>query len=126
MRAVVIAAFAAFCVGCAGRDPQPVATVQSTDAVATCAMIVAEIEANNIKVKELAGEEGAKVAQNVVAGVAGLVIPVLWFGMDFKGAASKEVAALQARQQYLTALATERCQPGAASPPGPRAYAPTR
>jgi hypothetical protein len=31
--------------------------------------------------------------------------------MDFKGAASKEVAALQARQQYLTILATERCAP---------------
>ena len=27
-----------------------------------------------------------------------IVIPVLWFGMDFKGAASKEVTALQARQ----------------------------
>ena len=51
----------------------------------------------------------AVVAQNVAAGVAGLVIPVLWFGMDFKGAASKEVTALQARQQYLTTLATERC-----------------
>jgi hypothetical protein len=94
---------------CAGRDPQPIATVQPTDANATCAMIVAEIEANNIKVKELAGEEGGKVAQNVVAGVAGVFIPVLWFGMDFKGAASKEVTALQARQQYLTTLATERC-----------------
>ena len=109
MRAFVIAALAASCVACAGRDPQPVATVQVTDANATCAMIVAEIEANNIKVKELAGEEGGKVAQNVVAGVAGVFIPVLWFGMDFKGAASKEVAALQARQQYLTTLATERC-----------------
>jgi hypothetical protein len=49
-------------------------------------------------------------APTVAAGVAGLVIPVLWFGMDFKGAASKEVAALQARQQYLTILATERCK----------------
>jgi len=109
MRAVVIAGCAVLSAACAGRDPQPVATVQATDAVATCAMIVAEIEANNIKVKELAGEEGAKVAQNVAAGVAGIVIPVLWFGMDFKGAASKEVTALQARQQYLTTLATERC-----------------
>src|SRR5437763_13807812 len=108
-----LAAFAATVAlaDCAGRDPQPVATVQVTDSTATCAMIVAEIEANNIKVKELAGEEGGKVAQNVVAGVAGLVIPVLWFGMDFKGAASKEVTALQARQQYLTTLATERCAP---------------
>jgi hypothetical protein len=126
MRAIVFAASAALCVGCAGRDPQPVATVQPTDAMATCAMITAEIEANNIKVRELAGEEGAKVGQNVAAGVAGVFIPVLWFAMDFKGAASKEVTALQARQQYLTTLATERCRPGAASPQGPRAYAPTR
>jgi hypothetical protein len=72
-------------------------------------MITAEIQANNIKVQELAGEEGWKTTQNVAAGVAGVFIPVLWFGMDFKGAASKEVAALQARQQYLTTLATERC-----------------
>jgi hypothetical protein len=108
---------------CAGRDPQPVATVQVTDTTATCAMIVAEIEANNIKVKELAGEEGGKVAQNVAAGVAGVFIPVLWFGMDFKGAATKEVAALQARQQYLTTLATERCAPGAPTAPARRADA---
>jgi hypothetical protein len=87
-------------------------------------MIVAEIEANNIKVKQLADEEGLKVGQNVVAGVAGVVFFPLWFGMDFKGAASKEVAALQARQQYLTTLATERCAPGA--PQRPRAYAPER
>jgi hypothetical protein len=126
MRAIVIAATAALCAACAGRDPQPVATVQPTDAMATCAMISAEIQANNIKVQELAGEEGAKVAQNVAAGVAGVVIPVLWFGMDFKGAASKEVTALQARQQYLTVLATERCRPGADSPQRPRAYAPER
>ena len=121
MRAVVITAFAVFCVGCAGRDPQPIATVQPTDANATCAMITAEIQANNIKVQELAGEEGAKVAQNVAAGVAGVVIPVLWFGMDFKGAASKEVAALQARQQYLTVLATERCKPSGDAPQRQRA-----
>lgn len=51
-----------------------------------------------------------KVAQNVAAGVAGIVIPVLWFGMDFQGAASKEVTALQSRQQYLASMAEERCQ----------------
>jgi hypothetical protein len=84
-------------------------------------MVRAEIEANNIKVQELADEQGLKVGQNVAAGVAGVFIPVLWFGMDFKGAASKEVAALQARQQYLTTLATERC---AARPPAKRAPSP--
>jgi hypothetical protein len=87
-------------------------------------MIAAEIQANNVKVKELADEQGLKTGQNVAAGVAGVFIPVLWFGMDFKGAASKEVAALQARQQYLTTLATERCAGPGTAPPRARAYAP--
>jgi hypothetical protein len=126
MRIIALAAVAALCVGCAGRDPLPVATVQPTDTMATCAMIMAEIEANNIKVRELADEQGLKVGQNVAAGVAGLVVWPLLFAMDFKGAAGKEVTALQARQQYLTTLATERCAPGASSPQRPRAYAPER
>jgi hypothetical protein len=88
-------------------------------------MITAEIQANNIKVKELADEEGLKVGQNVAAGVAGVIVWPLLFAMDFKGAASKEVTALQARQQYLTTLATERCAQSPA-PPRARAYAPIR
>ena len=74
------------------------------------AMIAAEVQANNIKVRELADEQGLKTTQNVAAGVAGIFVPVIWFGMDFKGAADKEVAALQARQQYLAMLASERCR----------------
>ena len=58
-----------------------------------CAAIVAEVESNNQKVQELASEEGLKVGQNVAAGVAGLFVPILWFGMDWQGAASKEAAA---------------------------------
>lgn len=96
---------------CAGRDPQPIATVQPQDAYSDCTMIRAEIEANNQKVTQIANEQGWKVAQNVAAGVAGLVLWPVWFGMDFKDAAGKEAAALQARQQYLTTLATDRCAP---------------
>ena len=110
---------------CAGRDPEPIATVQPWDQTASCTQIRAEIEANNIKVKELADEQGWKAAQNVVTGVGGLLIPVLWFGMDWKGSAGKDVAALQARQQYLTTLATEKCAqpspPAQASPQKPDA-----
>lgn len=101
--------------GCAGRDPQPIATVQVQDAYSDCTMIRAEIEANNAKVTQLANEQGWKVAQNVGAGVVGLVLWPVWFGMDFKDAAGKEAAALQARQQYLTTLATERCRPAPAT-----------
>lgn len=97
--------------GCAGRDPQPITTVQAQDAYSDCTMIRAEIEGNNAKVTQLANEQGWKIAQNVGAGVVGLVIWPVWFGMDFKDAAGKEAAALQARQQYLTTLATQRCTP---------------
>jgi hypothetical protein len=39
----------------------------------------------------------------VAAGVAGLLICPLWFAMDFQGAAYKETAALQSRQNYVHA-----------------------
>ncbi len=97
----------------AGRDPQPIATVQPQDQTANCAALTAEIQANNVRFADLAEEQGLKVGQNVAAGVVGIVIWPMWFAMDFKGAASKDVVSLQARQQYLTALATERCAPAA-------------
>jgi hypothetical protein len=87
-------------------------------------MIRSEIEGNNIKIQELADERGLKTAQNVAAGLAGFVVPVIWFGMDWKGAADKDGAALQARQQYLTTLATERCAPGYRPPMPPSALPP--
>ena len=125
-----IGVFAATAVGlalaaCAGRDPQPMASVQPQDAYSNCTMIRAEIEANNAKVTQLANEQGWKVAQNVGAGVVGIVLWPVWFGMDFKDAAGKEAAALQARQQFLTTLATERCAPPpvAAAPPPQRRVA---
>jgi hypothetical protein len=114
--------FAAFALavtlsGCAGRPPAPVQVVQTQDQYANCAAIMAEVQADNQRISELGSEQGAKVAQNVVAGVAGLFIPVLWFGMDFQGAAGTEQAALQSRQQYLASLAQERCRGQAARPP---------
>jgi hypothetical protein len=94
--------------GCAGRAPAPVVVVQPQDRYMDCAAIGIEVQTNNAKVQQLASDKGLKVAQNVAAGVAGLVIPVLWFGMDFQGTADAEIQALQARQQYLAALAEQR------------------
>jgi hypothetical protein len=104
---------------CAGRDPQPIATVQAQDGYSDCTMIRAEIEGNNQKAKQLADEQGMKTAQNVAAGVVGIVIWPVWFALDTKGAAGTDAAALQSRQQYLTTLATQRCQPGYRPPPPP-------
>lgn len=96
--------------GCAGRDAAQIASVQPQDAYSNCTMIRAEIEANNLRANQLASEQGLKVAQNVAAGVVEIVIWPVWFGMDFKGAASQDITNLQARQQFLTTLATERCR----------------
>lgn len=73
-----------------------------------CTAIYAEVASNNQKIEQLAKDNGWKVAQNVAAGAAGFIIPVLWFGMDFQGTADKEAAALQARQQYLGSLAVQK------------------
>ena len=96
---------------CAGRAPQPVATIQPHDQTSDCAAIQAEIQANNQRVQQLADEQGVKVAQNVAAGVAGLFIWPLFFAMDLQGTATTEMNALQARQQYLGTLAQQRCTP---------------
>jgi hypothetical protein len=60
--------------GCAGRAPDPVATVNPSDNMMTCYQIESEIAANNQRIQDLAREHGWKVAQNVAAGVAGIVI----------------------------------------------------
>lgn len=110
LNALLIALLAIFLGACAGRQPQLVQVVQAADQQLTCDQIVAEIKANNERIQDLAREEGWKVTQNVAAGVAGLVIPVLWFGMDFQDAAGKEGKALSQRNEYLASVAKTACQ----------------
>ena len=119
--ATLALAFSAACAlpACAGRDPHPVAVVQPQDAQSDCAMIRAEIEANNVQAEKLAEENHAKIAQNVAAGVVGVVVWPVWFAMDAKGAAGTEMDALKARQQYLVSLAEVRCAQPAPPPSRP-------
>jgi hypothetical protein len=108
-RALKSVFFALALSACAGREPHPVAAIQYGDDTASCPQIQAETQANTVRLKELADEESRKTAENVGNGIGGVVFFPLWFGMDLKGAAAKESAALQARQQRLAALASERC-----------------
>ena len=123
MRKFIIVVSAAVALsGCAGRAPAPVAVIQPQDQFMDCTAIMAEVESNNAKVQQLASDQGLKTTQNVAAGVAGIFIPVLWFGMDFQGTADKETQALQARQQYLASLAGQRrCGERQEPPPQVRA-----
>jgi len=89
-------------------------------------MIQAEIQANNVQAEKLADENHAKIAQNVAAGVVGVVVWPVWFAMDAKGAAGTEADALKARQQYLAALAAQRCAQPAPPRYPPPPYSPPR
>ena len=109
MRAALLVGLAVVTAGCAGRTPAPVQTVQMLDNMISCEGIHAEMSNNTQRLGDLGSERGAKVAQNVAAGVAGVFIPVLWFAMDFQNAAGIEERALQARNQYLATLAIQRC-----------------
>jgi hypothetical protein len=111
-----IAAIIALSIGlvaCAGRAPQPVAVSQVQDATMGCAQIHSEITANNQKIQQLASERGGKVAQNVAAGVGGLLFFPLWFAMDFQGTATAETTALEQRNAYLGTLAQSKRQQAA-------------
>jgi hypothetical protein len=127
MRNLAIAALAATALcACAGRSPAPVSVVQPQDRYMDCAAIMVEVQSNNEKVQQLASEQGLKTAQNVAAGVAGFVVPILWFGMDFQGTADKETQALQSRQQYLAILAEQKRCGAEPEPPPPARRVPRK
>ena len=70
-KTVTIATATLLISSCAGRDARPVAISQPQDAAMACPQIQAEIAGNNQLISDLGSEKGAKVAQNVAAGVAG-------------------------------------------------------
>jgi hypothetical protein len=96
--------------GCAGRDAHPVALSQPQDTRANCDQIQAEFNANNTRIQQLGHEQDLKVAQNVVAGTAGVfTLGLAWFLLDAQGSAKTEADALTARNEYLSSLAASRC-----------------
>ena len=114
---LVVLSLAVLTAACAGRAPAPVAVVQPVDETMTCDAIQAESAANTKRIGELGSEQGAKVAQNVAAGVAGAFFILPLFLMDFQNAAGKEEAALKSRNDYLATLARQRCAPQPAAQP---------
>lgn len=104
MKTLIAATLVIALAGCAGRNPNSEDLFQLSDSAKSCKDLAIEIAYNNDKVKKLANEKNWKLAQNVAAGAAGIFVPVLWFGMDFKGAASQDMQALQFRQKHLADL----------------------
>ena len=100
-------------IGCAGRAPQQIQVVQIKDQTMDCTAINAEIAGDTAHIADLQKEESSKRTQNVLAGIAGtLLVWPAYFLMDFQDAAGHERQALESRDQYLAALAVQRCGPG--------------
>lgn len=125
MRKVCIGCLAVLSLSaCAGRAPQPIPLVMVSDRQLDCDEIKAEVKRNNQKVSDLAIEQGWKMGQNAVAGIVGFMVWPAWLGLDLQDAAGKEAAALSQRNEYLLALARERCQPGSQTASLPQADPP--
>lgn len=95
---------------CAGRAPQITPLLHATDHSIACDQIEAETKVNNQKISDLATEQQWKFGQNVTAGIVGFMVWPAWFGLDLQDAAGQEARALSQRNEYLLALAKERCQ----------------
>jgi hypothetical protein len=106
-RSLVVAALF-ITTSCAGRDARPVAISQPQDAAMSCPQLRSEIAGNNRTISELGSERGGKIAQNIAAGVVGVLVWPMLFAMDFKGSAATEQRALEQRNSYLGTTA-ERC-----------------
>jgi len=88
---------------------QPAVTVQVQDRTASCTQIEAEILRNNLRVTQLAEENGWRIGQNSSPDIYGLYIWPVLFDVNFPATEDTEEAALQGRQQYLATLAAKRC-----------------
>lgn len=88
--------------GCAGRDADPILVNRSTDHALTCSQIRNEMEANERKASNIAGEKSDALGQNVAAGVVGAVLfwPALFF-LDLGEAEKTEMRALKTRNEHL-------------------------
>jgi len=91
------------------------------DDALTCDAIRAEVTANNQRIAELGVEGGQKVGQNIAAGIAGAILIVPLFLMDFQNASGIDERSLRSRNDYLASLARTRCNalPTAAQPAAP-------
>jgi hypothetical protein len=103
--------------GCAGRKPNPVDAVQLGDNQMSCAMLASESRITAARIIELKGEAEGKVAQNILAGAAGVFLILPFFLMDFQDAPGVEGRAMVRRHRHLQALARQKgCKTETVSP----------
>ncbi|WP_107726372.1 hypothetical protein [Neisseria weaveri] len=81
---------------------------QADDASKSCSAILSEMQEMKNASLTAEGDRNAQVGKNVVLGVTGIFLLVLWFFMDTGNAATVEQRAAEARYRRLLDMANER------------------
>jgi hypothetical protein len=93
--------------GCAGREAHPVSTYQYGDEKKSCKALDMELTFTEEKIQRLIPET-KKTGKNVGLGVAGVLLIVPWFFMDFTESEQIEAEALRDRYNQLLVIATDK------------------
>lgn len=109
LKGIVAASALLTLTACAGRAPQLTPMTLTSDPQLSCSQIDAEAKLNNERITALATEQNWKIGQNAVAGIIGFMVWPAWLALDFQNAAGQEAQSLSQRNEYLLALARERC-----------------
>ena len=93
--------------GCAGREAHPVSTYQYGDEKKSCKALEMELTFTEEKIQRLLPET-EKTGKNVGLGVAGVLLIVPWFFMDFTKSEQIEAEALRDRYNQLLVIAEDK------------------
>jgi hypothetical protein len=93
--------------GCAGREAHPVSTYQYGDEKKSCKALDMELTFTEEKIQRLLPETH-KTGKNVGLGVAGVLLIVPWFFMDFTKSEQIEAEALRDRYNQLLVIAEDK------------------
>ena len=94
-------------VGCAGRAANPVMVQQYGDQNKSCEAIEKELAFIESEVQRLSSKT-EKTGKNVGLGVAGALLIVPWFFMDFSESEQVEIDAFRRRYNHLIILAEDK------------------
>lgn len=99
---------AIFIAGCAGSDPNPIASYIPGDDKKSCPVLKGEMAQLEAEKERKLAQKGTKDFWNVVFFVTGFLVIVPWFFIDAKNAEKTEAEALQARHNRLGLIAAEK------------------
>ena len=93
--------------GCGGRAANPIMTQQYGDSKKSCEALQQDMSFVDSEIRRLIPET-EKTGKNVGLGVAGAILIIPWFFMDFSESEMVEVNALRSRYNHLGILAGEK------------------